>query len=157
MGYGFYFWSYEITTRFMVQKMRERSEAGTNVEEAAKVLLCGGVAGVVTWASIFPLDVVKTRVQTQGAFLLSGNAEGAPLLAGEATATQRLGSVAVARNAYRSDGAGIFFRGLGVCSLRAFVVNAVQWTVYEWIMGKLDPTRQARLMDNADGGRLTSS
>lgn len=31
----------------------------------------------------------------------------------------------------------MFFRGLGVCSVRAFVVNAVQWAVYEWVMGLL--------------------
>lgn len=32
---------------------------------------------------------------------------------------------------------GVFFRGLGVCSLRAFVVNAAQWAAYEWIMREL--------------------
>jgi len=28
----------------------------------------------------------------------------------------------------------VFFRGLGVCSVRAFIVNAIQWAVYEWTM-----------------------
>jgi solute carrier family 25 carnitine/acylcarnitine transporter 20/29 len=35
---------------------------------------------------------------------------------------------------FREGGVSIFFRGLTVCSIRAFVVNAVQWAVYEWVM-----------------------
>jgi solute carrier family 25 carnitine/acylcarnitine transporter 20/29 len=138
IGYGFYFWSYELSTRLMMSKMKER---GSDTEEAAKVLLCGGLAGVVTWASIFPLDVIKTRVQTQ---ILADSAT-APLLGNaripEST-EMRLGAMAVARNAYRSEGPGVFFRGLTVCSIRAFIVNAAQWAVYEWIMNELDPARK---------------
>lgn len=104
----------------------------TSREEVAKVLLCGGIAGVVTWASVFPLDVVKTRVQVQGQ-VQSGEAG---LLLSTSVA-QRKGALEIARQAYRNEGAGVFFRGLGVCSLRAFIVNAAQWAVYEWIMREL--------------------
>ncbi|KAH9215060.1 mitochondrial carrier domain-containing protein [Leptodontidium sp. 2 PMI_412] len=147
VGYGFYFWSYEITTRLMEKKMRERVSDGRSdgVGEAVKVLLCGGVAGVATWVSIFPLDVVKTRVQTQQyqQVPLPTAAEGAALLATqEQPAARKLGAIDIARNAYRTEGAGVFFRGLGVCSLRAFIVNAAQWAVYEWIMKELDPQRK---------------
>lgn len=51
----------------------------------------------------------------------------------------RLSSIEIARQAYRTEGAGVFFRGLGVCSVRAFIVNAVQWAVYEWMMKMLQP------------------
>lgn len=99
-----------------------------------KVLMCGGLAGVITWASIFPLDVIKTRVQTQVLHIASGvDGEESALLHREAQKT-RLSSIAVAKQAYRTEGAGVFFRGLGICSVRAFVVNAVQWAVYEWMM-----------------------
>jgi solute carrier family 25 carnitine/acylcarnitine transporter 20/29 len=99
-----------------------------------KVLLCGGLAGVVTWASIFPLDVIKTRVQTQ--VLHSERpvqSEHRALLQPELQ-ERRLSSLEVAKHAYRTEGAGVFFHGLGICSVRAFVVNAVQWAVYEWMM-----------------------
>ena len=46
-------------------------------------------------------------------------------------------TLAITLATYREGGLGIFFRGLGVCSVRAFVVNAVQWAVYEWVMGLL--------------------
>jgi solute carrier family 25 carnitine/acylcarnitine transporter 20/29 len=142
IGYGFYFWSYELSSRFLEERIRERVSGG---QEAAKVLLCGGLAGVVTWASVFPLDVVKTRVQTQ--ILGQGLGENAALLGIEArlegpAQQKRLGAVEIARAAYRSEGVSVFFRGLGVCSVRAFMVNAVQWAVYEWIMRELDPARK---------------
>ena len=43
IGYGFYFWSYELSTRLMAP-VKSRGSAG---EEAAKVLFCGGVAGLL--------------------------------------------------------------------------------------------------------------
>lgn len=134
IGYGFYFWSYELTSRFIVAQMKDHG-MDSKGQETAKVLFCGGVAGVVTWASVFPLDVIKTRVQTQ-----SLHAENAPLL--ETTSVdimeqRKLGAIKIARNAYKSDGVSVFFKGLGVCSIRAFIVNAAQWAVYEWIMKKL--------------------
>jgi solute carrier family 25 carnitine/acylcarnitine transporter 20/29 len=99
-----------------------------------KVLLCGGLAGIVTWASIFPLDVIKTRVQTQALPLqVAARGETRALMQSEGQ-EGRLTVVEVAKQAYRAEGAGVFFRGLGVCSIRAFVVNAVQWAVYEWMM-----------------------
>jgi solute carrier family 25 carnitine/acylcarnitine transporter 20/29 len=102
-----------------------------------KVLLCGGLAGIVTWATIFPLDVVKTRVQTQVLHherYLHG--EQRTLLPSEMP-EKRLSSLEIAKHAYRTEGAGVFFRGLGICSVRAFIVNAVQWAVYEWMMRAL--------------------
>ncbi|TDZ19681.1 Mitochondrial basic amino acids transporter [Colletotrichum orbiculare MAFF 240422] len=140
VGYGFYFWSYELTTRWMGVGTADAGQETNLREEAAKVLFCGGLAGIVTWASIFPLDVIKTRVQTQ-AFEVAG--ETAPLLAARGSQPQkRVGAVQVAREAYREGGARVFFRGLTVCSVRAFIVNAVQWAVYEWAMYEMGQGRR---------------
>ncbi|KAB2104379.1 hypothetical protein AG0111_0g7533 [Alternaria gaisen] len=130
VGYGFYFWSYELS------KQAWGSPDDSDRETAMKVLLCGGLAGVITWASIFPLDVIKTRVQTQVLHAPVQHGEQSSLLGAETPRT-RLSSVEIARQAYRTEGAGVFFRGLGICSIRAFVVNAVQWAVYEWMMKML--------------------
>lgn len=119
--------------------------AGFTGIEAAKVLLCGGVAGIVTWASIFPLDVIKTRVQAQVRGSAPSTAEGSPLLRTPDTAsTKRLGAIEIARETYREGGLKVFFRGLAVCSVRAFIVNAVQWATYEWIMMELGQGRKNR-------------
>ncbi|KAI1080306.1 solute carrier family 25 member 45 [Whalleya microplaca] len=141
VGYGFYFWAYELGRRWMEGGYGSGSgsgsggergqgrEQGKETNETVEVLLCGGIAGVVTWASVFPLDVVKTRVQTQT----------------QVGGGKRLGAVEVAREAYREGGVRVFFRGLTVCSVRAFVVNAVQWAAYEWIMLELGQGRNRNL------------
>ena len=111
VGYGFYFWSYELCGRWM-RRWREdggggggggggrggQGDDGGGVlgGEAARVLLCGGVAGVVTWASIFPLDTIKTRVQAQQVGTAAGVAsERSPLLGDpvDARPRRRLGAV----------------------------------------------------------------
>lgn len=140
IGYGFYFWSYELGTRTL-QNMKVQGFSDDNME-VAKVLLCGGIAGVVTWASVFPLDVIKTRVQTQAIPVYNPRSDGisAPLLNAESTCpSSRIGAWDMAKGAYRAEGLAVFFRGLGVCSIRAFVVNAVQWAVYEWALRTLRP------------------
>lgn len=106
------------------------NEDETERQAALKVLLCGGLAGVVTWASIFPLDVIKTRVQSQlgpGRTLVEYRPILVPQARGSSEAINvRLSALEVAKLAYREEGAGVFFRGLGVCSIRAFIVNAAQ-------------------------------
>ncbi|KAH8753604.1 mitochondrial carrier domain-containing protein [Diaporthe sp. PMI_573] len=148
VGYGFYFWSYELTTRWMEQWTRAYDGGSGNFagSETARTLLCGGLAGIVTWASIFPLDVIKTRVQAQvlnapgTGTIAVVTGESSPLL--RSPAPKRLGAVEVARDAYREGGLRVFFRGLAVCSVRAFIVNAVQWATYEWIMMELGQGRK---------------
>lgn len=131
IGYGFYFWSYELSFRFMASRMKDRDMKSAS-QEGVKVLLCGGLAGIVTWASIFPLDVIKTRVQVQ--MLGTG-------VMVDGTKHRRLGALAIARDAYRREGAAVFSRGLTICITRAFFVNAAQWAVYEVLMRKLSPKK----------------
>ena len=96
-----------------------------NDNEHVKILLAGGAAGVVTWASIFPLDVIKTRLQSPDQPIAETYRPAQqPLLRHSKQITA--GSSGVARQIYREEGFHGFFRGLGVCSVRAFVVNAVQ-------------------------------
>ncbi|KAF2734713.1 mitochondrial carrier [Polyplosphaeria fusca] len=129
VGYGFYFWSYQLS------KQSLSSPDDTDKDTALKILFCGGLAGVVTWASIFPLDVIKTRVQTQVVGTAATGGERQILLPQPSSA--KLSTFEIARNAYHTEGAQVFFRGLGICSIRAFVVNAVQWAVYEYMMLRL--------------------
>ncbi|KAF2157852.1 solute carrier family 25 protein [Myriangium duriaei CBS 260.36] len=143
VGYGFYYWSYELSKRALMT-----SRGAGEQPEWMSVLLCGGIAGVATWASIFPLDVIKTRVQTQGLnlFPTAVAAEPTPLIQ---RPEHRLNTWQIARKAYTEEGLRCFFRGLGVCSVRAFFVNAVQWAVYEWTMHFLmiPETKPARIIE----------
>lgn len=96
-------------------------------QEALKILLCGGLAGIITWASVFPLDVIKTRLQAQkipGSSITAPDQQG--LLRPAANVYRPLNAVQITKEAFRSEGMSVFYRGLGICSIRAFIVNAVQ-------------------------------
>ncbi len=87
-------------------------------------------------------DVIKTRVQTQdfsstpqapvpAAAAAVRAQEHAPLLnastsGSRPTPLKRDGAMTIARDVYRREGLRPFFRGLTVCSVRAFIVNGVQ-------------------------------
>ncbi|RYP73444.1 hypothetical protein DL771_003616 [Monosporascus sp. 5C6A] len=45
IGYGFYFWSYELSSKWAESRRQDSAFA----QDATKVLLCGGLAGIVTW------------------------------------------------------------------------------------------------------------
>lgn len=101
-------------------------EDDSDRQSAMKILLCGGIAGIATWVSIFPLDVIKTRLQTQ---ILRPDYQSLPLagLVRDTTrGTSGHGAIAIAKQIYRQEGSTAFFRGLTICSVRAFIVNAVQ-------------------------------
>ena len=142
IGYGFYIWSYELANSLWATHLG--GQGGSLREEAPKIVICGGIAGVVTWASVFPLDVIKTRVQTQpwnptteaSALLSSASRSDGP--------SKRAGALELAKTTWREGGMRPFFRGLTVCSVRAFMVNAVQWAVYEAIMESLGQGRRQR-------------
>ena len=50
------FWSYHLSKQAFTR------ENDSPNQQALKVLLCGGLAGVVTWASIFPLGSETTLI-----------------------------------------------------------------------------------------------
>ncbi|KAH0609317.1 uncharacterized protein H6S33_012803 [Morchella sextelata] len=106
---------------------------------AFKILLSGGLAGCISWASIYPLDLVKTRYQTQF------TASEAPLLPNQNRGVAPMGAEMstweCAKAAYREGGRKIFFDGLGICMARAFLVNAAGFFVYEWALAQLQPSR----------------
>ena len=127
-SFAAYFWAYEVT------KDALRAYAGIPcVDKRGKVvvapvwvlLTAGSVAGVATWVSCYPIDVVKTAQQTLP--------EGTP--ASERTIA------AVTRRIWRSEGAIGFTRGIVPTVVRAVPSNAVTFLVYEWclqVMGHHD-------------------
>jgi solute carrier family 25 carnitine/acylcarnitine transporter 20/29 len=72
-------------------------------------------------------DVIKTRLQVYD-LQHPMSSDSQPLL-GQSQQPTRPSTLSIARSAYQNEGAAVFFRGIGICSARAFVVNAVQWAV----------------------------
>lgn len=139
IGYGFWFATYEASKELYDKHWEMHSEdARIPNNEVVKVLLCGGVAGVATWTCVYPLDVIKTRTQTQPLTSIDTLATSASFVdKGSPFQTQKKGAWMITKEAYAIEGHRVFWRGIGVCCLRAFIVNAVQWSAYEQAMDYL--------------------
>ncbi|XP_045108905.1 solute carrier family 25 member 45-like isoform X2 [Portunus trituberculatus] len=77
------------------------------------LIFCGGMAGVLSWASILPLDVVKSRLQ-----------------ADNPTNPQYKGTVDCLIKSYKADGLSVFGRGFTMMSVRAFPTNGAIFLGY---------------------------
>ncbi|KAK6524612.1 hypothetical protein TWF281_011515 [Arthrobotrys megalospora] len=129
IGYGWYFYAYEASKNLLGLE-----------SETVTSLVAGGIAGCVTWASIYPLDVVKTRVQTHNLVnntdCAVGEREG--LLGGNGGGRRyEMGAWEHTKAIWRTEGVRGYFSGFWWCMGRSFFVNAVQWALYEYIMRTL--------------------
>lgn len=79
------------------------------------ILLAGGVAGTVSWVSIIPWDVIKSRLQ-----------------ADSHQHPKYKSAWHCAILSYQTEGWRVFFRGIGVMAVRAFPVNSAVFLVYEY-------------------------
>lgn len=77
-------------------------------------LFSGGVAGCFSWFLTYPIDVIKSRIQTS-----------------TAVSTNNPQLYQVCLTLFRTQGIKGFYTGLGVALVRAFPVNAVTFYCYE--------------------------
>ncbi|XP_051687392.1 solute carrier family 25 member 45 [Oryctolagus cuniculus] len=106
---GMYFVTYEWICRHYTPEGQTPS--------SATVLVAGGFAGIASWVTATPFDVLKARMQMDGV-------------------QQRAyrGMLDCALTSFRQEGLGVFFRGLTLNSARAFPVNAVTFLSYEYLL-----------------------
>ncbi|XP_043088421.1 mitochondrial basic amino acids transporter isoform X1 [Puntigrus tetrazona] len=100
-GFGVYFLAYDTLTRAL----------GCDADDGyiiPKLLLAGGMSGMASWISTYPVDVIKSRLQADG---VGG-------------ANRYNGIVDCIRQSWRREGWRTFTRGLTSTLLRAFPVNA---------------------------------
>ncbi|POM57457.1 Mitochondrial carnitine/acylcarnitine carrier protein [Phytophthora palmivora] len=108
-AFGAYFCGYEATKRMLTEGKSEN-------ETDLKLMMAGGIAGMLSWVVSMPQDVVKSCVQSQS---LEGE---------QMTMTQ------IARTRMQQEGPKFFFKGFSATMLRAFPVSAVTFLVYEKTM-----------------------
>ncbi|XP_050346745.1 mitochondrial basic amino acids transporter-like [Nymphalis io] len=104
LSFAIYFTSYEAMTR--------------GHQSAMKVFTAGGIAGVLSWVILYPVDVVKSRIQGD-------------------TVGRYTGAWDCFVKSVRADGWRCMGRGLGTVTIRAFISNgacftAVAWTERAW-------------------------
>ncbi|CAG0881257.1 unnamed protein product [Darwinula stevensoni] len=110
-GFAYYFASYEMFCKLL-------SSTPGEMLPHWKLLVAGGLSGMVSWIGTYPLDVVKSRIQADGA-----------------TGPRKYsGYVDCVRQSLREEGLRVFGRGLTSTLIRAFIVNAATFAVVTWVL-----------------------
>jgi hypothetical protein len=112
---GIYFFIYRNSREFL-------TKIGLNTASTVP-LISGALAGSISWAIIYPVDVVKSNMQVD----TTSGGEKRPKT-----------SVAMASHLYKKHGVSIFFRGFSTCVFRAIPVNATTFYFYELFKKELN-------------------
>lgn len=107
-GYGFYFFAYQVL------KLSPLAEA---LGPSWAALVCGALAGMISWLPVYPADVIKTNMQAQ----MGGDRES-------------LSMRKVAAEMFRKGGVSAFYDGIGAKLIRAAIAHAVTFSVYDAVM-----------------------
>lgn len=108
-AYTIYFLTYELLTN------------KTGETSTARMLIAGGLAGQASWLLTYPVDVIKTRFQSD-------------------QKGEYKGIIDCAKKSIRTDGYSIFSKGIAVSLIRAFPSNAVCFAVVTWTFRLCNPT-----------------
>eukprot|EP00158_Paraphelidium_tribonemae_P002048 Partr_v1_DN25071_c0_g1_i1_m50912 putative carrier protein len=112
-SYGAYFVSYEVFCRMLKPE-------GQDTLSGWRLMLAGGLGGVVGWGSTYPFDVVKTVIQSDTNIVMPKNR---PMSTWECL-----------RMMYREQGIRSLFRGFGATIVRAFPTNVAILTTWQMCM-----------------------
>lgn len=113
VGKAVYMQVYELMKRQLDQ---DYGSGKTTKIDLSKRVLAGACGGVTCWATIYPADVIRSRMHAQAA-----NASA-------------LSTVTVCKQLYAENGIRSFFRGFGATVLRAGPVAAVCLPTYDLMM-----------------------
>ncbi|KAJ2894222.1 mitochondrial ornithine carrier protein, partial [Coemansia aciculifera] len=123
LGVGFWFGAYELVCRQLVRAsqhtdkpLRSKADLGP-----AGIILAGGCAGISYNLTSYPIDVVKSFIQT------------ADVRSAGSAAAEKPGIADTIRIVYGRGGIRAFYRGLGITLLRAFPANAAMFMTYEYL------------------------
>lgn len=130
-SYGVYFAAYEFTKQRMVKFKNSSREIPAPVigeilhieqieASPLDMFLAGGIAGVVSWLVIYPVDVVKSRIQEDSFKNPKYN-----------------GMIDCFKKSVASDGWRSLLRGLSPTLLRTFIVSGANFLVYEMVSKSL--------------------
>ncbi|PPQ87479.1 hypothetical protein CVT25_008215 [Psilocybe cyanescens] len=119
-GYGVYFLTYE--------KLVQREMAKKNIRRDQIPLInavgYGAAAGYALWAIIYPIDMIKSRMQTDGF--------------SPATGQKYKSTLDCVRTVWRTEGPGAFTRGIIPTLIRSPFANGATFVGFEMAMRVLD-------------------
>jgi len=108
-GYFVFFYGYELTRSLLTPAGKTKEDLGQLATAFA-----GGTAGLCLWTLVFPIDVVKTRIQVLTA---SGH---------------RSGFISTLRMIVATEGFGALYSGLLPSVVRTYPANGALFVAYEY-------------------------
>ncbi|KAG0052497.1 Mitochondrial carrier protein ymc2 [Linnemannia elongata] len=114
-GYGAYFAAYE----YLVQRAMRLENKRRNELSTLNFVSYGACAGYAMWATVYPIDVIKSKLQTDGF---------------SSSTRQYSSAIDCARQTLAKEGVAGFFKGFAPCILRAAPANAVTFLGFEMAM-----------------------
>lgn len=109
-GYFFFFGAYESSRTILTPEGKTKNDLGPFT-----TAFCGGLGGISYWLSVFPADVVKSRVQINPTSEFAKKSFVAALLS-------------IARN----EGIGNLYSGLAPTLIRTFIASGTLFVTVEW-------------------------
>ncbi|KAJ2366337.1 mitochondrial ornithine carrier protein [Coemansia sp. RSA 2610] len=122
LGVGFWFGTYELVCQQLLKWHHPRDAARLSKSDLGpgSIIIAGGCAGIGYNITSYPIDVVKSFIQTDDVRAPAANA-------------QRAGIAHTVRTVYARGGIAAFYRGLGITLVRAFPANAAMFMTYEYL------------------------
>ncbi|GAA5990783.1 hypothetical protein JCM10908_000013 [Rhodotorula pacifica] len=111
----------------------DQGGGGEEAASTARILMAGGLAGIVGWGCTFPIDVIKTKIQSVPPPPLSPSS--LPSSAAAVTAPHPYANIRSTISAtLRESGWRGFVAGLGPTLVRSVPVNMVTFAVFELVV-----------------------
>lgn len=106
-----YFVTYEYSKLYLQGLLPEDSA----ISDTAAILGAGSLAGISGWIFVYPIDVIKTKIQSEPSLIWK----------------DRISCAQMYRRLLQESGRSVFMRGFGATILRAVPTNAVIFGGYE--------------------------
>lgn len=131
-AFGLYFCTYDylkdVTNNILVQYWTDDTATVTTTASTKMTshtwiasAIAGGLSGSLTWAIVYPVDLIKSHIQTSSL----------------TTPHSQLRLFHVGQSIVRQHGFSYLFRGLNITLIRAFPVNGTIFPVYEFTLKQI--------------------
>lgn len=109
-GTGVYFCAYEISKKILTPRNSESNHMTH--------FFAGGIAGIASWLGIFPIDLVKSKLQIDA----------------KSKIKMYKNHLECIKHIYKVSGIKGFYQGISSSLIRAFPVHAINFVVYEHVL-----------------------
>ena len=104
---------YYLTYEVLLRNWRGWNKDGSH--NKIQNLICGGIAGQVSWLPVYPIDIIKSRIQSLK----------------ETSGDKQIKNIDIFKTIAKKDGIRGLYRGFGPTLIQAFPLHGTIFMVYE--------------------------